>query len=270
MSKALAAIALALFFGATMAEAQTIPDISSYLNNAAGNTTVPTANPSPVDLLFESTAYVPPFYRGRALPSPGSMMHFVAIARFTDAHGALIPDSAITYTWRVDDRVQGSVSGTGKSSVYLPAPTLYGSNVISVDAAANDGSASGSATLQVASIDPQPTLYQDNPLNGIEYYNALGSQQNIPDIEMTFAAVPYFLAATSLGDPRLSWNWTINDQPIAATSSGSEITVNATNSSGVASLGLTLTSAQNPLLDAQNTWNLNFANGFGSQQSAIQ
>jgi hypothetical protein len=266
MSKALAVFILALFFGATVAQAQTLPDITSYLSSAAGNATVSTGNASPIDLLFESSSYVPPFYRGRPLPSAGSTMHFVAIAHFTSATGATIADSNIAYTWSVDGRVQGSLSGAGKSSILLPAPTLYGSNTVSVDAQATGGSAHGSASLSVSSIDPQPTLYQDDPLIGIEYYNALGAQTSIPDIEMTFATIPYFVAANGLNDPRLSWNWTINNQPVVASSSGNEITVNATNSNGLASLAVSVTSRVNPLLDAQGTWNLSFgANGFGAK-----
>src|SRR5262249_28595985 len=152
-----------------------------------------------------------------------------------------IPDSSITYTWKVNDRVQGSLSGLGRSSLVIGAPPLFGSDTVEVDAHSNDGSAYGSATLSIPAVDPQPTLYLDDPLNGIEYYNALGAQASVGQLEATFAAVPYFVAARSPDDRSLTYAWSVNGQPVpSSTSSASELTVNAAGSSGIASLSLTI------------------------------
>jgi hypothetical protein len=247
----------ALLAVAGVAHAQSLFDISSYVS---GNSSPAASPPSPVDLLFESNSYTPPFYQGRALPSPGALVHVVAIAHLNDG-GAPVPESNILYTWRVDNRVQGSLSGAGKSSIVLPAPTLFGSNVISVDAQEIGGSAHGSASLTVSSVDPQLALYLDDPLSGIGYYDALGAQNTISGTEATFAAVPYFVAASTLAYSQFSWDWLVNDQSVGA-GSGNELTINAQNSAGTASLSLSLTSRANPLLDAQGSWNLSFETGY--------
>lgn len=249
-----ASLFFALFAPVLFASAQTIPSIDAYLENANDTGLQKSLPPSPVDLLFDADSYVPPFYRGRALPSPGTIMHFQALAHFG------VADSAITYTWRRNGRVEGDVSGVGKSSVSLPAPTLFGTDTISVDARAADVSAYGSASVTISSIDPSVTLYQDHPLFGIEYYNALTDQTSIPDLEMTFASVPYFAHVQSPDDAGLMYAWSVDGVPVAAaTTSGSEITINADNSSGIANVSLILTSATNFLLRGEGAWNVLFS-----------
>ncbi len=257
MKRGVALALLGLVFSAGIAHAQIFPDISSYFDNAAGIRTERTAAPGAIDLLFESDSYVPPFYRGRAIPSPGSILHFQAIPRF---NGPSSPDGQITYTWRRDGVVMGSVSGPGRSIVALPAPTLFGTDTISVEAQAVDGSFYGTASATISSTDPGVTLYQDHPLFGVEYYDALTAQTSIPDLEMTFAAVPYFIAAPGPNDPRLDYAWSVNGLAVAATSSArSKITINADNSTGLADVALMLTSPSNVLLSAQHSWNLLFS-----------
>jgi len=238
---------------AFLASAQSIPSLDTYFQNAAGTAAAPAAAPSPVDLLYDADSYVPPFYRGRALPSAGTTLRLQAIARFG------VPDKEIIYTWRRNGAVESAVSGAGRSSIALPAPTLFGADVLSVDAQAADGSAYGSASITISSVDPQALLYQDHPLFGIEYYNALIDQNSIPDLEMTFAAVPYFAQASDPNDPRLAYAWSVNGAPVAATSSGSEITINAGNSSGLAAISLILTSPSNFFLRGQGSWDVLFS-----------
>ncbi|HEY4516982.1 MAG TPA: hypothetical protein VJG64_03475 [Candidatus Paceibacterota bacterium] len=252
-------LSLAMVLWAPNASAQTAPLIDSYLQNASGAEVQEETTPSPVDLLFDADSYVPPFYRGRALPSPGTNVHLHALARFAGAGGTAVPESKITYTWRRDGRVVGDVSGLGRASVTLPAPTLFGTDTISVEASAADGSIYGGSSITISSIDPVPTLYQNHPLFGIEYYSALTDEATVPDVEMTFAAVPYFAAAVSPSDPQLTWRWSVNGEPIATSVGGSEITINAENSSGLAAISLLLTSPANFLLRGEGSWNVFFS-----------
>lgn len=274
-------LSLAILVPALWASAQITPSLDAYLRNADGTAVQTNIPSSPVDLLFDADSYVPPFYRGRALPSAGTNMHLQALARFGG-----VPDSQITYTWRRNGQVESSVSGAGRSSISLTAPTLFGTDTISVDARTADGSMYGSASVAISSIDPRATLYQDHPLFGIEYYNALTpleaspltgltDQNSIPDLEMTFAAVPYFAQASNPNDPRLAYAWSVNGAPVsAATTSlpaqagGSEITINAQNSSGLAAISLLLTSPINFLLHGEGSWNVLFSReGLGTRSA---
>lgn len=258
--------ALLLFLCAAVAHAQVF-DLTSYLNAATGQSAQQSMPASPVDLLYDATTYVPPFYKGRPLPSPGSTMRFQAIPHFGS-----VSDQSITYTWKVDGEVEGTLSGLGRSSVSLPSPGLFGSETVEVDAASQDGSAYGSASLSISSLDPGLTLYQDHPVFGVEYYNALGAQNSIADSEMTFDAVPYFVATTAANDPRLTYAWSVNGSTLQATSTNNnELTINAGNGGGFAAITVSLSSRANVLLDAQGAWNVTFSgSAFSKPNSTSQ
>ncbi len=234
-----------------------------------------TISPTEVDLLMDSNTYVPPFYKGRALPSAGTPIRVQAIVYFKRADGTLVPSSQINYTWKENDVVLGNLSGLGRSSVLLPAPPLDGSTVVEIDTESQDGDYTGSASLLVPAANPQIVLYQDHPLFGITYYNGFASSASIPGSQTTFAAVPYFAQAQSPNDSNLTYAWTINDSPVKASAQDpSEITINAANSSGQAQLALEVTHATNIFLDAKSSWNFTFgsvgsgSSGSGSTESA--
>ena len=214
--------------------------------------------PTQVDLLVDSDSYTPPFYEGRALPSAGTQLHLQAIAHLKRTNGSSVPASAITYTWRQNDRVVGSISGKGRQSVTLPSPALYGTDTISVEASSGDG-LSGSATVRISATEPVLVLYKDHPLFGIMYHQAMGDETRIPDSEMTFAAVPYFAQIKNPNDPRLQYSWSVNDSDIQSNPGNpSEIIVNADNSSGLATINLSLIHSNNFFMNAKGAWGVSF------------
>jgi len=264
-------LSFAILAPALLASAQSIPSIEAYFQNAEGTAPQTSILPLPVDLLFDADSYVPPFYLGRALSSPGTTLRLQALARFKQQNGSLVPDSAIIYTWRRNGAVMGAVSGKGMSSVSIASPTLFAADTVSIEARSESGAFYGTASVVIASIDPSITLYENHPLFGVEYYNALKDQSSIPDLEMTFIAVPYFAAASGPSDAGLRWAWSVNGVPVAANAtspvrsiasngaSSNEITINADNSNGLAALAASLTSPVNFLLHAEGSWSVLFS-----------
>ncbi len=249
-------IILSVLFSTSIVYAQI--DLSGSL---PGGDAAPSQNtvtlPSPIDLLVDSDSYVPPFYRGRALPSAGTTIRLQAIPYFKNSSGSRIPSSDIIFTWKQDDRVIGTISGLGKASVVVPAALLYGSTDIEVDARSSDDTSFGTATITVPSVEPPLTLYEDNPLLGITYYRALDANTSIVDSEMTFAVVPYFAQIRSPNDPHLTYAWTVNGSDISPnTQDPSEITLNAKNSSGAAIIGLSLSQSNNIFMNPTGSWNM--------------
>ncbi len=216
--------------------------------------------PTEVDLLWESDSYVPPLYRGRALPSAGGALRVEAVARFETPDGAAVPDSDIIYTWRRNGSVQQSESGRGKSSAILPAPALFGTDTISVDAVSADGALSGSASASVPSTEPLLMLYEDHPLYGLMMHQALLAQTSISDSEMAFAAVPYFAPVQSPNDPRLNYAWQVNGTNVPPDGTQpNEITINADKSNGLAQVALALTRAADWSMNAKGVWSISFS-----------
>jgi hypothetical protein len=160
--------------------------------------------------------------------------------------------------------VIGNISGKGRSSVTIPAPTLYAANTFSVEVVSSDYTLSGSATAKIASHEPKILLYQDHPLFGLMHWNALGKQTSISESEMSFVAIPFFAPVTSLRDSALHYGWTINRTPIPADSEHpNEFTINSENSDGNAAIQLELTHESNFFLDSFGSWSIQMS----SQQS---
>ncbi len=214
--------------------------------------------PSRVSLLWEAQSYTHPFYNGRALPAAGSTIKVLALAQLSAGGRILAPDT-LTYTWRRNDTVLGSLSGRGKSAVTIPAPMLFGTDVITVVVTSSDGATAGEASLQLQDEQTDLMLYLDHPLFGTLFHRALGSATDIAEVEMTFAAYPLFAPVSNAFDPRLAYAWRVNQAAVASDkSAANELTINAANSSGAALVELTVTHSTNFFFDATGAWRLAF------------
>jgi hypothetical protein len=221
--------------------------------------------PAIIDLLWETDSYVPPFYKGKRLPSSAGAVRVEAIPYLQGNNGSLITSQNIIYTWRRNNVIATSVSGRGKSSAIFPAPELFGADTISVEAVSVDGSLGAQASVRIPSTDPFVVLYQDHPLFGMQYHLGLNSSATFPDTESTFAAVPYFASVISPNDVRLHYDWRVNGTSIAPDPEDpSRLTINAENSDGEARIELSLTHATDYVMEARGVWNLSLNSGFGS------
>lgn len=215
--------------------------------------------PASLDLLWEADSYVPPFYKGRAAPGSSSSIRVVAVPHFISTSGASIPSSSIDFTWKLNGAMQKAQSGLGESSAVFPAAVLYDSDEIDVVARSADGSLSAEADVTVPTQDPQLVLYEDNPLFGVMYHQAISQSSAAPESETSFAAVPYFANATSANDPSLSYQWSVNGSTVATDAQDpSEVTINA-QSSGLANVALSIDNISDPFFSASGSWQIQFS-----------
>lgn len=248
---------LALQTGSAGSRIDVVVDISGASGAASASATI---IPTSVDLLWESDSYVPPFYQGRALASAGSSVRVVAIPNFSRPGSAPMAPGKIVFTWTKDGEVMESLSGLGRSTITLDGPMLFGTETISVEATASDGSVSGQGVLRIPDTEPQLALYEDHPLFGTLYHRALGTTTFVPSNEMSFVAVPYFAAVTTATTRSLEYAWRVNGSPVAAdTVYSNEITINAASSTGATALiDLSLTHATNYFMSAEHSWRVTF------------
>jgi hypothetical protein len=215
--------------------------------------------PTLVDLLLDSNSYVPPFYKGRALPSHGSGFKVQAIPYLSDARGVRIATSKLIFTWSENGLVKGSLSGAGKDILTVTGPVLNNSYSVDVVVHTADNTASGAAHIVVPITDPSVQLYVNNARYGTLYSSALLENTPINDIESTFRAVPYYAAASTPDDPRLIYSWNINGTHVPLDSkNASRLTINAANSNGTADISLSVTHSQDYLMDAEHMWSIVF------------
>lgn len=216
--------------------------------------------PTALELLWEADSYVSPFYRGRALPSAGTNLRLQAIPRFIRTDGSAIATKDLIFTWKRNGYVIQSASGRGKSSARLESPSLYGTDMITVEVKTQGGELASEAGARVESQSPHVALYQNHPVFGTMYYHALSGRAVVSETEATFSAVPFFAPATSPDDRSLTYQWKINGVDILNNETNpSMITINAEKSPGEAAIELFLTHSTDLYLNATAAWDLLFS-----------
>lgn len=166
--------------------------------------------PVMVDIAWEAESYAPANYRGRRFPSSGTYIRAEATAYFQREDGTIIPKGDLIYTWKRNGAILGTVSGAGKYAIRIPTPTFLGESMLTVEVSSRDGSFSGNALVRIPAVEPYVVLYQDDPLRGILYSNAVYKRASFSEDEITFAAIPFFSSVTKLTDPNLTFSWKIN------------------------------------------------------------
>lgn len=220
--------------------------------------------PTELDVLWDSDSYTPPLYRGRALPTAGTTLYFEAVPRFMRRDRSLMPLNDIVFTWRKDGYVVAEASGRGKSKATFESSGLSGISTIAVDARSVDGSLANSASVRIPSTEPMLVLYEDHPLFGVMYHAATPERSFHSEVELTFAAVPYFAAVPRADDPRLQYEWRVNGTPITNNPERpSAITVDARGSSGLARLELALSHATNFFMSSFGSWTMTLLSSQG-------
>lgn len=220
--------------------------------------------PAEVDLLYDADSYVPPFFRGRALPSEGTMVRLEAVPHLF-FRGTEVAQKDLTYTWYRNGGRIANVSGRGRYAVSIPAPVLFSTDTVSVEVTSDDGLLSGGASVRIPSADPVLDLYEDNPLFGVMYHRAFPAEGSVPDTQATFTAIPYFADALNLVDKSLQWSWSVNGQSLATDDKRpSELTLDAQNSDGIAQVKLDILNTANYFFRASGAWSITLGTSAGS------
>lgn len=216
--------------------------------------------PTEVDLLWHADSYAPPYFRGRVFAGAGSTIRAQAIVRFVNADKTVVAENNIVYQWYVDSTQ--IATGRGRSSVSLPAPTIFGNATLTVIATSVDGIYRGQASTRIASTDPVLELYENHPLFGILYHRALVGSATTLEREQKVTAIPYFAHISDLNDSDLVYAWNAEGLALQADTEHPEtLTVTTSGYAGPVDISLSLTSMQNWFLKAEGSWELIFAEG---------
>jgi hypothetical protein len=103
------------------------------LNGASAQGTA-TINPGEVDLLWQTTdIYTPPFYKGKALPSPESSIRITAVPNILRSTGVAYKTGDLSFKWSRDYEILGSLSGKGASTLTFKNDYLQKSERIGLE-----------------------------------------------------------------------------------------------------------------------------------------
>lgn len=173
-----------------------------------------TIRPAAMTLLWQAkNSYTPPFYKGKALPSPDSPVKVVALPEVRSGSGLLSPKN-MTYLWKQDYNNNQDGSGYGKNSFTYINDYLEDSNNISVTTSTIDRKYSSTASIDVGMTNPKILFYKNDLTLGTLWEQALGNSHKIIGGEI-IEATPYFISQSSLRTPILTWDWFINDQRVS-------------------------------------------------------
>ena len=169
--------------------------------------------PAVTVLLWQANdSYVPPFYRGKAMPMPESEVKVVAMPEIKSGSQTVDPKNMV-YAWRKDYSNDQEASGYGKDNFIFFNDYLDSSNNISVTASTVDQKYSSNANIEVGTTQPKVVFYRHDADLGTIWEQALANGHKILG-DTIIEAAPYFMSPKNLQVPLLTWNWFINDSPV--------------------------------------------------------
>lgn len=174
--------------------------VNLRLNDGSVISKTRTITPSRVDIVIEADTLVPPFYKGRALPSVGSTINAIALPQTGNSANT----SAYSYLWRLNNKtiLGGSIKGDNVATMVLG---LKKRQLLSVDVISQQGETIGSKTIELQLADPELLFYEENPLRGMKEI-ALQSPFALVGEETTLRAEPYYMDSKIFtNDPLLEW-----------------------------------------------------------------
>ncbi len=176
------------------------------------STTIRTTN---VSLLWESDGYTPPFYKGKALSTYGSTFTVTALPEFFTTTGTRINPKTLVYTWKKNGTIDPDQSGYGKD-VYKGRQESYvrGEDEISVLVSTQADDMSSGDTISIVPITPEIVFYENSPLYGIIYENALSNRFYLKAEELTLSATPFDLSLNKGNG--LSIDWLMNGANVSS------------------------------------------------------
>lgn len=211
-------------------------------------------NPAEVEIMWESVdGYVPPFYKGKALPISGGLIRAVAIPNTTTIKSGI---GSISYTWQNSGDVIPSASGYNKNSYVFKNSMFDDVNEVTVTASAVSSNYGAENTLTIPLYNPKIVFYKKSPIEGILYNNALNKETSMVEDEMTIVAEPYFMSVINSVDD-LIYSWQINGQSIATPSKKKELTVRPTSRGGFATINIAVENLKELFQETKNSLKIN-------------
>lgn len=169
-----------------------------------------TLAPQAIDVLWEAPdSYVPPFYRGKALPGEEAVIRAVAIPNFTSG-GNPVDRSRTVFNWSQNNTQAEESSGYGKSSFVFKLNPLKNVNRLQVTAGPLSAPAQVEETLNISPFEPQILFYESSPLLGTLYSKAFQTGLRLITNEVTLVAEPYSFSGSSKIKSSLEYSWSLN------------------------------------------------------------
>lgn len=177
-----------------------------------------TLSPANVDMLWEAyDAYVPPFYKGKALAPSQGKFKVVAIPNLIN-QGGKVNINNLSYAWKKDGNVQSNSSGWGKGSFIFQNSYLDRDNTVEVKVSDISGGTNASGRITLNTTNPKILFYENDPIFGIRWETALSNGFTISSDGKTLNVEPYFFSPKNINASELTFDWFLNGEKISTPS----------------------------------------------------
>lgn len=148
---------------------------------------------SSLSLAWSADTSRPPWYRGKTLATPGSIVTVVAIPKIIIG-GKTVDPKNLVYQWSLGDDKKYA-SGVGKQSIQITTSAAPGgSHWVRVLVEDIGGTVKKEGSLFIVNREPSASIYRFSPLGGTEYRSAQATVQLPKGKELTLIAEPYYFA----------------------------------------------------------------------------
>lgn len=193
--------------------------------------------PAALDVVEQADSYTPPFYKGKALPSPQGNVTLIALPNFIAPNGLRISPNNIVFKWKQGGRVLGSDSGLGANTLSVSAPLIAEQSAqVDVEASSPENSLSASATHILRATNPEVILYENNPLLGVLFNHAISNPFTMIGDELSLYASPYFFDSAT----NLDYGWAINNSSVSSTGRLNQLVLRKPDANGSSLVSVTI------------------------------
>lgn len=164
--------------------------------------------PAEVDLLWEADTTVPPFYRGKALPTARGTVRVAAFPRFGKKES---DPSEYFYEWYYDYTKKVG-EGLARSSALIPTAKEGVRTNVTVKVRTQDRSAAATGMLMFPTVAPKVVMYERDPLMGVTLDRPIGKEGIATTKDsIILRSYPLYFSQKDLNAGKLKIQWFVND-----------------------------------------------------------
>lgn len=209
-----------------------------------------------VDLIYQTSGYTPPFFKGKAVFAHQNQAIFIAIPHIVRG-GSEVGAKNLTYTWKKDDVILGDISGPGQDTFFYDGKGVSQTFTIEVEVATQDKTSIVKRAIIVNPANGEVLVYEDNPFLGIQFQKALSGKISLANKEIKLSAFPYFFNGSSKADSRLEYSWQMNGGDITVPNSKTSVNLrNESNQVGESKITLSVQNIKEFLESAQTSFTI--------------
>lgn len=192
----------------------TIIDIVAETSDGELETQRITIRPTQIDIVWQADTFVHPFYKGKRRASVGASINVEAVPHFIDNTGQRLRTDELIYRWKANNKILLNVSGRGKNTITVSQKRPRRSLSVEVEIESFDKTLFGKRTIRIPITDSELFVYENNPLLGVLFNNAIDGVYSLKGQETKFIAYPFFMSLVDRNSPDINYVWKLNNNSI--------------------------------------------------------